>query len=386
MNKRKICVVLTTRGNYAKMKSVIAGILSAPDLELQLILGGMVVLEKYGRILQTLEEQKVPIARTIHFVVEGETPVTMSKSAGLAVTEFSTSFENLGPDIVVVIADRFECLPIAMAAAYMNIPIAHVEGGEVSGSIDESIRHAITKLSHLHFPASKEAAERISRMGENPDCIFAVGATSIDAMRQLDLDNIDPIRNYQTSFGMGPLVELVPGKYLVVIQHPVTTEYHQNLANIQQTIQALETLKITTVWIMPNMDAGSDGINKGIRFFREKAKPDYIHFFKSMPIELYAPLLNNAACIVGNSSSGIRESAFLGTPCINIGSRQNGRERGRNVVDVNYDCQEIVSAVRSQVAHGRYTPDHLYGDGFASEKIVQILRTHQFSIQKKISY
>jgi UDP-hydrolysing UDP-N-acetyl-D-glucosamine 2-epimerase len=387
MNKRKICVVLTTRGNYAKMKSVISLIQETPDLELQLILGGMVVLEKYGRILNSIQAGRdLPVMRTINFVIEGETPMTMAKSSGLAMSDFATAFDDLKPDIVVVIADRFECLPIAMAAAYMNIPVAHVEGGEVSGSIDESIRHAITKLAHIHFPASREAAERIKRMGESPDSVFAVGGTSMDAIRQLDLSNLDPVRAYQKEYGMGPLIDIDPGKYIVLIQHPVTTEYDANLIHIRETINALEELRLPTFWILPNMDAGSDGINKGIRQFREGRKPDYIHFFKSLPIELFAPLLKNAACMVGNSSSGIRESAFLGTPTVNIGSRQTGRERGRNVVDVDYRRDEIVRAIRSQYEHGRYEPDHVYGDGFAAEKIVDILRQHPISIQKTISY
>jgi UDP-hydrolysing UDP-N-acetyl-D-glucosamine 2-epimerase len=386
VTKRKICVVITTRGNYAKMKSVISLIQSAPDLELQLVLGGMVVLEKYGRISAALEDMHLPVVRTIHFVIEGETLVTMSKSAGLAVTEFSTAFQDLQPDIVVVIADRFECLPIAMAAAYMNIPVAHVEGGEVSGSIDESIRHAITKLAHVHFAASAEAARRIEMMGEDPHSVFATGSTSLDVIRQLDLCNLDPVRRYQKDFGMGAMIALVPEQYLVLIQHPVTTEYAENLENVRETIAALEDLRMPAVWIMPNMDAGSDGINKGIRIFRETLKPDYVHFFKSLPIELYAPLLSNAACMLGNSSSGIRESAFLGTPAVNIGSRQQGRQRGCNVVDVGYDRGAIVAAVRKQMAHGKFTSDHLYGDGYASEKIVETLRSHRFKIQKTLSY
>lgn len=386
MSKRKICVVITTRGNYAKMKSVIAAIQAAPDLELQLILGGMVVLEKYGRILNTFEGQKLPVTRTINFVIEGESLSTMSKSAGLATIEFSTAFEDMKPDVVIVIADRFECLPIAMAAAYMNIPVAHVEGGEVSGSIDESIRHTITKLAHLHFPASREAAQRIERMGEDPATIFTVGGTSMDVIRELDLDNLEPVRCYQKNYGMGPMLDLAPGQYLILIQHPVTTEYAENLLHVQETIAALETLRMPTVWILPNMDAGSDGINKAIRQFREGQQPKYIHFFKSLPIELYAPLMKNAACLLGNSSSGIRESAFLGTPSVNIGSRQHGRERGHNVVDVDYKHQEISNAVRIQIQHGRYASDHIYGDGYAAEKIAEILRSFEFKIQKTITY
>ncbi|NJM31800.1 MAG: UDP-N-acetylglucosamine 2-epimerase (hydrolyzing), partial [Limnobacter sp.] len=191
---------------------------------------------------------------------------------------------------------------------------------------------------------------------------------------------------YQRDYGMGPPLELNPGEYLVLIQHPVTTEYEENLLNIRETIAALEALRMRTVWILPNMDAGSDGINKAIRQFRENSQPDYIHFFKSLPIECYAPLLKNAACLLGNSSSGIRESAFLGTPSVNIGSRQHGRERGHNVVDVHYDHQAIVQAVKSQVANGPYTPDHVYGDGFAAEKIVKTLSNFAFKIQKTITY
>jgi UDP-hydrolysing UDP-N-acetyl-D-glucosamine 2-epimerase len=385
-NKRKICIVLTTRGNYAKMRSVIEAIEESDDLELQIILGGMVILEKYGRILNQPDGKNLHVNRRIHFVLEGENPVIMAKTAGIAITEFATAFEDLQPDAVIVIADRFECLPIAMAASYMNIPVAHVEGGEVSGSIDESIRHAITKLAHVHFPASKEAANRIERMGEEKDTIFAVGGTSMDVINRLDLSNLNPVRQYQKDYGMGRLIDLVPGDYLIVIQHPVTTEYEENLINIRETIKALEELRLPTVWILPNMDAGSDGINKGIRQFRENQNPDYIHFFKSLPIELFAPLLANAAVMVGNSSSGIRESAFLGTPTVNIGSRQHGRERGHNVMDVGYNAEEIVAAVKKQKEHGRYTPDHLYGDGNAAEKIVDILRKTDFRIQKTITY
>ncbi|MBI2725901.1 MAG: UDP-N-acetylglucosamine 2-epimerase (hydrolyzing) [Polaromonas sp.] len=386
MTKRKICVVITTRGNYAKMKSVISAIQASPDLELQLILGGMVVLEKYGRILNTIADQNLPVSRTIHFVVEGENLVTMAKSAGLAVAEFATAFEDLKPDVVLVIADRFECLPIAMAAAYMNIVVAHVEGGEVSGSIDESIRHSITKLAHLHFPSSKEAAARIARMGENPAVIFPVGGTSMDVIRQLDLADLDPVRRYMHDYGMGSLINLDPGKYLLLTQHPVTTEYDANLEHIRETIAALQELNMPTVWVMPNMDAGSDGINKGIRMFRESDKPDNIHFFKSLPIELFAPLMKNAACLLGNSSSGIRESAFLGTPSVNIGSRQFGRQRGENVTDVSYDRHEIVKAVRDQLAHGRYASDDIYGDGYAADRIVDVLKSVEFQIQKTVTY
>lgn len=386
MTKRKVCVVLTTRGNYAKMKSVIEGIEVDGTLELQLVLGGMVVLEKYGRISSMLEEQGRKPARTINFVVEGENLTTMAKSSGLAMMDFSTAFEDLKPDVVIVIADRFECLPIAMSAAYMNIVVAHVEGGEITGSIDESIRHAITKLAHLHFPASAEAAQRIERMGEDPTSIHVVGSSSMDVLRCLDLNDLQPVREYQKEYGLGPIIDLQAKEYLVVIQHPVTTEYEENLEHITETIAALEELDMPTVWIMPNMDAGSDGINKAIRKYRERERNAKTHFFKSLPIEYYGPLLKNALCILGNSSSGIREAAFLGTPTVNIGTRQDGRQRSGNVIDVPYDRAQIVAAARKQIVRREYEPDSLYGDGYAAEKIIQVLKAATLNVQKKITY
>ncbi|MBN3040149.1 MAG: UDP-N-acetylglucosamine 2-epimerase (hydrolyzing), partial [Candidatus Omnitrophica bacterium] len=337
MKKRKVCIIITTRGNYAKMKSVMKHISNDPSMQLQLIVGGGAILPKYGDITSSIKDNEFKIERTIHFLVEGENPVTMAKSAGLAVTEFSTAFENLAPDVVIVIADRFECLAIAMAATYMNIPLAHVEGGEVSGSIDESVRHAITKLSHIHFPATEDAAIRIERLGENKECIFTVGCSSLDVINELDLKNIKPVMKLQGKLGVGPFIDLSK-PYLVVIQHPVTTEYDQNLKHINHTIDAVSQLKINTVWIWPNMDAGSDGVSKGIRMFREIKNPDHVHFFKSLSIEYFAPLLNNSSCIIGNSSSGIREAGFLGVPCVNIGSRQQGRQRLKNIIDVDYDA------------------------------------------------
>jgi UDP-hydrolysing UDP-N-acetyl-D-glucosamine 2-epimerase len=367
------------------MKSVIREINRTTELELQLILAGGAILDRYGLAGEALVNGEFTIDRKIHFMVEGENPVAMAKSSGMAVIEFSTAFENLRPDVVIVIADRFECLSIAMAAGYMNIPLAHVEGGEVSGSIDESVRHAITKLCHIHFPATKDAGQRIIKMGEDPRTIFNVGCSSLDVIAEMELNDILPIMALQGKSGVGAVIDLQK-PYLLVIQHPVTTEYERSLPHMTETLDALKSLSMNAVLIWPNMDAGSDGISKAIRMFREKYRPDNIHFFKSLPIEYYAPLLKNAACIVGNSSSGIREASFLGVPSVNIGTRQAGRERGKNVIDVGYDKNEIMTAIYKQLDHGPYVQDHIYGDGNACRKIVNVLKTAEFTIQKKISY
>ena len=325
------------------------------------------------------------IDRSIYFLLEGDNPETIAKSAGLAVIDFTSAFETLKPDAVFVIADRFECLSIAMAAVYMNIPVIHLEGGEVSGSIDESVRHAITKLSHLHFPANASAARRIERMGEDVNTIYPVGSTSLDVIRQLDLDRLDPLIEIQGSTAAGRVIDYHE-PYLVVIQHPVTTEYEHNLRHVNETIQAIADLKIPTVWIWPNIDAGTDAISQGLNAFQNDTKPAHVQFMSSLPIEQFAVLLKHSACFVGNSSCGIRETAFLGVPSVNIGSRQAGRERGQNVMDVDYRSDEIKAAVRRQIAHGHYEADFLYGDGHAGSKIVEILNHFEFDIQKQITY
>lgn len=388
MSKRKICIVITSRGNYAKMKSVIASILERDDLELQIIVAGGAVLDRYGNIARTMEANWGPeiIDRRIHYLVEGEDAVAMAKSAAMATNEFATAFENMRPDVVIVIADRYECLPIAMVASYMNIPVAHVEGGEVSGSIDESIRHAITKLAHLHFPATRDAAARIRRMGEEEHTIKVVGATSLDVIAALDLSDLsDVVQAQKDGKGVGPVLDL-DQPYLVVIQHPVTTEYNANFQHVNETIEAVHDIAMPVIWLWPNMDAGADGVSKALRVWRENKRPAFLHMFKALPIELYAPLLHNAACLIGNSSSGIRESAFMGTPTVNVGTRQGGRERGHNVIDVDYDRRQIQDAVRRQIAHGRYAPDHLYGDGQSGKRIVEELAVFDFTLQKRIIY
>ncbi|MCF8106053.1 MAG: UDP-N-acetylglucosamine 2-epimerase [Desulfohalobiaceae bacterium] len=382
--KKKICIVLTVRGNYSKMKSLMREIENDPDLELQLVAGGAVILHKYGNPVNLIREDGFKVDETIHFLVEGGRTITMAKSTGLAIVELSTVFENLKPDVVVSIADRFEALAVAVAASYMNIPVAHLEGGELSGSIDESIRHAITKLSHLHFTATAKSAERVVRMGEDPDSVFVVGTPTLDLLDGLDLSpDFDVFAKYA---GVGPRFSIEKGDYLLAIQHPVTTEFHLARSQITETLHALHDLDLPVLWLWPNMDAGTDEISKGIRPFRETFRPSKIHFFKNFSFEDYARLLKNCAVLVGNSSSGIREASYLGVPVVNIGSRQNGRERGKNVMDCGYDRLEIMDAVQKQLNSGGYPRDFLYGRGRAGKQIVRELKTRTIRIQKNLNY
>ena len=276
-------------------------------------------------------------------------------------------------------------MAVAVTAVYMNISLCHTMGGEITGTVDESIRHAITKLAHIHFPANKQSAERIIKMGEKPENVHIVGCPRIDEVAQClkndDLDQ-DGFKEYK---GVGEIFSLNE-PFLLVSQHPVTTEYGQGRMQIRETLRALDILKMHTIMLWPNVDAGSEDIVKEIRTFREFNKPDYLHLFKNLPIKVYVKLMDKCKCMIGNSSSAIREGAYIGVPAVNIGTRQNGREKGENIIDVDYNCQEIVDAARKQIKAGKYAPDYIYGDGKAAEKIVDILLNSNVAIQKKLVY
>jgi UDP-hydrolysing UDP-N-acetyl-D-glucosamine 2-epimerase len=356
-----------------------------PDLELQLIVAGGALLNKYGDFVEDGKLNEFDVDLKIYFLLEGENPLTMAKSTGIALTEFATAFDSLEPDVVMTIADRFEEIAIATAATMQNIPLAHIEGGEVSGSVDESIRHSITKMSHLHFPSTERAAERITNLGEPEENVFTVGTPSLDSISNLDLEAIDSLDETINSSGVGAAVDLHE-EYLLVIQHPITTEYEQNRRYIDETIEAIDNLGLPTVWLWPNMDAGSDAVSRGIREYRQQEETGNIRWLTSLPIEKYGKLLNNATCIVGNSSSGIRESSFLGVPAVNIGNRQIGRERGENAVDVSHDAAEIKDAILDQVEHGPYEPEYIYGNGESGERIAEVIADFGFEIQKQITF
>lgn len=383
--KRKIGAVVTARPSYSRIKTALRAIANHPDLELQLIIAASALLDRYGNAVKYIEQDGFDIAARVYMVLEGENLATMAKTTGLGLIEIATALDNLRPDVVVTVADRYETMATAVAASYMNIPLTHVQGGEVTGSIDEKVRHAITKLSDLHFVSTKKAAERVIRMGEDPEKVYITGCPSIDLAAEILPDpalNFDPFTKYG---GVGAMVDLSQG-YLVVMQHPVTTEYRAARTHVDETLHAVREAELPALWFWPNVDAGSDGTSEGIRAFRERERPQNIHFFKNMtPID-FLRLLYNSKGIVGNSSVAIRECSFLGVPAVNIGSRQAGRERGHNVIDVGYERGQIFEAVRYHLNNGHVAPDPIYGDGRAGERIADLLATQPLSIEKMLTY
>jgi UDP-hydrolysing UDP-N-acetyl-D-glucosamine 2-epimerase len=381
-SRRKICVVLVDRANYGRLKPVMQAIATQPQLELQVLAAGTMVLERFQQPVQVVKEDGFGVDGEIYIELEGSTPATMAKSVGFGVMEFASEFQRLKPDVVLLIGDRYEMLAAAIAAAYMNICIAHIQGGEVSGSIDESARHAITKFAHFHFPSTQRSAEYLVRMGEDPRTILAVGCPSSDLARRLDRTLSPSVVN---TAGSGSFIE-VSKPFLLVVFHPTTTEYGGERRQVEELLNALSGLENQTILLWPNIDAGADHISKAIRVFRDQMKPPWLRTLTNLTPECYLKVLANTACAIGNSSSFVRDASFFGTPIVLVGSRQNGREIDEHVMPVPPTMAEMVAAVRTQLAHGRYIPSTLYGDGHVSERIADALARLTPYIQKRLYY
>ena len=383
---KRICGVVGSRANYSSIKSAMRAIAAHPDLKLQLIVGASALLDRYGSVVDLIERDGFTVDVRLHMLVEGETPTTMAKSTGLGLIELPSVFERLRPDVVVTVGDRFETIATTLAAAYMNIPIAHTMGGEVSGTIDESIRHATTKFAHIPFPASRDAADRIRKLGEPGETIFRVGCPRIDLVADILKDKVSAPLDAIFDGGVGDRIDLSE-PFVLVSEHPVTTEYGEGEAQIVRTLSAVHRSGLQAIVLWPNADAGSEDVARGIRKWRERGLAARMHFFKNLPVDQYVRLMSKTSCLIGNSSSGIREGAYIGTPVVNIGSRQIGRERGPNVIDVSHDEKAIFDAIKVQIDHGAYDRADTYGDGAAGSRIASTLAgLGSVNVQKRITY
>jgi UDP-hydrolysing UDP-N-acetyl-D-glucosamine 2-epimerase len=385
LNKRKICVVVTARPSYSRIKTALQAIKDHPELELQLVVAASALLDRYGNAVDFIQADGFSITEKVYNVLEGNTNTTMAKTTGLGIMELATAFDNLQPNIVCTVGDRYETMATAIAASYMNIPLCHIQGGEVTGNIDEKVRHAITKLADLHLVANQDAQERLIKLGEENNTIHITGCPSIDLAEEIrNSPNLDfsPCEKYG---GVGPNIS-ANQEYLVVLNHPVTTEFGEAFNQTDTLLKAIAKLNKPTYWFWPNVDAGSDGTSSAVRSFRETHQPQNMHFFKNMEGRDFLKLLANSACLIGNSSVGIRECSHLGIPVVNIGTRQNRRQRGQNVLDINYDEDQIMAAINSQISHGKYKAENIYGKGQSGLKIANILAQSNPKINKTITY
>jgi UDP-hydrolysing UDP-N-acetyl-D-glucosamine 2-epimerase len=382
---RKVLVVVTARPSYSRVKSALRAIQAHPDLELQLVVCASAILERYGNVSQVIERDGFEIAERLYTVFEGDHPQTMAKTTGVGMIELASCFARLKPDVVVTIADRYETLATATAAAYMNIPLVHIQGGEVTGSIDDKVRNAVTQLADVHCVSTEGAGRRVAdmlhdRVANLRSTVIRTGCPSIDLAARLGrVRTIDELPNANAAdplvAGVGPGLDWAK-PFLIVLQHPVTDEHEDAARQAMETAEAVMWSGIQAAWFWPNVDAGSDATSKALRVFRERNPQARIHFFRNLEPDLFLRLAGGSQCIVGNSSFGIREASFLGLPAVNVGSRQQGRERGPNVMDVGHNQDDIRAAILSQMGK-RYPQSHLYGDGHAGERIAEVLASMQ---------
>jgi UDP-hydrolysing UDP-N-acetyl-D-glucosamine 2-epimerase len=379
--RRRVVFPITSRAYYGRSQLLIRKLHQHPQIELELMLGGSILLDKYSRhIADDIEAGGFTIAASLFNVIEGGNHVAMAKTACLTALEFTNGLHAIDPDVVVICGDRFEQLAIAMAAAYLNKTIAHIEGGDVSGSIDESVRHAITKLAHLHFVTNADAHRRVLAMGEDPRYVFDAGSLDVE-VASLATTTVDNAR--VNGYGVGCDIDLAK-PYLMVIQHPVTTE-RDNRRHLETTLRAIGALGIQTIWFWPNPDAGTAEMAETIRHFREhhEAATEKMRFITNVPVDEFVALLRGAACLVGNSSAGIKEASYLGTPVVNVGGRQQGRLTAGNVVHAEYDIDAIRGAAEAQIRHGRYASSNIYFQPDTSQRIVDVLVSAELYTQKR---
>jgi GDP/UDP-N,N'-diacetylbacillosamine 2-epimerase (hydrolysing) len=384
-NKRNICVVTGSRAEYGILKPVLKAIKENPTTNLFLVVAGMHLSPRFGFTVEEIKKDGFKVDAKVDMLLSEDSAEKMAHSIGIGIIGFTYAFEKLQPDILIVFGDREEPFAATISAMCLGIPIAHLSGGDVAtgGNIDESIRHALTKISHLHLPFSKSSAKRIEKMGEELWRIKKVGLPSIDTiMSQKPLSLITLSKKFSVDFSK-PLI--------IVVQHPLAIDWKNSGKHMQATLEAIKELSLQTILIYPNSDPGSE---KMIKVIKKYQKHSFIHAHKSISHHEYLSLMKLSSVMVGNSSSGILEAPSLKIPSINIGLRQNGREQATNIINVNHNKEQIKKAIQKAVYDKKFRKKVLqcknpYGDGKSSKRIVRILSNIKIDnklLHKKITY
>ncbi len=381
--KKKICVVVASRANYGRVKYLLKELKKSKNIDLNIIASASLLLFRYGKAVDILEKDGFKIYKKINYVVDGDDLTAQAKSTGLGIIELSTAFESLKPDAVVTVADRYETLATAVSASYLNIPLIHIQGGEISGNIDERVRHAITKLSDYHFPATQQSKNRLIRMGEHKSVIYNYGCPSLDIIKNINL-NKSNLKNIIFN-GTGNIINFLE-PYILVLQHPVTTSFGNSFNQINETLNAVKSFKnYQKLVLWPNIDAGNDSLSKAIRLFREKNVGENFSYARNFSPDDYALILAHASCAVGNSSSFIREGAFLGVPSVIVGDRQRGREHGGNLLFAKYNSKDIFNKIKFQIKNKKnIRRSYIFGNGTSSKKIALKIEKLKLNNSKKL--
>lgn len=372
-NKRRLCVAITARPSYSRIRTALAALAAGADVDVQVLCSGSALLDRYGRVVDLIRADGFSVAEEIYTFVEGNEPINMALTTANTIGHTAAVLRRLQPDWVMTIADRYETLGTAVAAAYVGTPLIHVQGGEITGNIDEKVRHAVTKLADVHLVANAQAGSRLQRMGEHPAAIHVTGCPSIDLAREALAMPLEAVQQAINELGVGARIDLRQD-FIVVLQHPETDTYDQSYDRMKATLDAVADIGMPTLVFWPNVDAGSDATSKAIRVFRESGRFANAHYVKNLEGHLFLRLLKQSRCLIGNSSAGIRESAYLGTPVVNLGHRQMGRERGSNVIESDWGRASIHRAISLQLQARSYPSSTLYGDGYAGAEIARVVQ------------
>jgi GDP/UDP-N,N'-diacetylbacillosamine 2-epimerase (hydrolysing) len=380
--KKNILIVTERRADFSRFKPILKLIEGDKNLDYKLIVTGLHLIKKYGYTIREIKKEKFKIFSKFKMFDKNyfrkNDGSEMSKAIGIAFIELSKLVNKAKPDLILSGFDIAANFVISVVGAHMNIPVAHIQGGEVTGTIDESLRHAMSKFSNFHFTANHETKKRLIKLGEVPTNIFVVGCPSIDAL--ILEENIHK-KTIMNQFNID-----IDKEFLFVLQHPVTSELNKSSNQIKETLKAVKNSNMQHLIVFPNNDAGSKNILKAI-------KQSNLNYRSTLTLREYKTLLSGKMILVGNSSSGIHEASTFKVPVINIGTRQNGRYQPKNVINVKYCSTEIFGAIKTaksiKFKNNIKKIKNPYGDGKSSQKIISIIKKlnlKNFNTQKKLTY
>ena len=379
---KKILVCITARPSYSRIRTAILALQAKGNVDVSVLASGSALLDRYGRVVDLIRDDGIKVEEELYTFVEGNEPINMALTTAATISATATAIIRLAPDLVISIADRYETLGTAIAASYCGIPLIHIQGGEVTGNIDERVRHAVTKLADVHLVANGDCELRIRRMGENEASIFVTGCPSLDIVHESLLIPMRDVKEAVESHGVGASVD-ISEPFVLILQHPETDSYKESYERMRKTLLAIDKLDLPCLIFWPNVDAGADATSKAIRVAREEGMLKHARYIKNLDGKLFLKLLKLAKCLVGNSSVGIRECSFMGVPVVNIGERQLGRMQAPNVRDTMWDSEQILNAVNHQIKHGDYSSCTLYGDGMSGERIAELLSQDLVIVPKR---
>lgn len=369
--KRKVLVAITARPSYSRIRATLQALARQSNVTLHCLCSGAALSDVHGRVADLIRQDGFTVADECVTLVPGNEPKHMAYTTARTVEQTTTHLEQFRPDWVVTIADRYETLGTAVAAAYMGIPLIHVQGGEITGNIDERVRHAVTKLSDIHLVANQQAANRLMRMGEQPNSIFVTGCPSVDLAREARDLPLERVEEALDLTNQGNVIKL-KDDFIVVLQHADTTEHLSSYQHMRLTLESVRRTGLPYFLFNPNSDAGSAAATQAMEDFLGEGDPGVCCRVNNLDGKLFLRLLSQSRCLVGNSSVGIRECAFLGTPVVNLGDRQRGRERGENVLDCLWDAKALDQSLNKQIQRS-YGESHIYGSGYSGEIMSDII-------------